>query len=316
MPSVFQLHTSPLHHGGDSPSPPPVLCADRSRSLGIDSWSSSWGLALITWIIHDLYKCIITAHLGFKSTHTVSCTSAATNPYERSITGWCQITSWSDPSHLIAGSCFQHIAPMWEDVQSGSMKLCARAQAWVRLGGHTCQDGLRMYTLFFFFKFALPLQLMHRNTQKHTHRHTSWGRGACPVSSESALRGLTWAATWFSGAGSDQTEGRPPPARAHLFFSLWFLPSPPPHICTSTPGANTHWHTHTHTDTLLHVPLANHMQEERDKTSSGASHMGADGTLWFDIVSWLTAAFAPPPSTHSLISSVNLPCFLSHVSNL
>lgn len=91
---------------------------------------------------------------------------------------------------------------------------------------------------------------------------------SCPVSFESALRGLTWAATCLSLIRPNEA---PPPQPPHystsVLFSL-FVPHPPSHLHCTPLGALKH--------TCISVPLANHMHEEDNRT--------AEQFLWWQIL--------------------------------
>lgn len=157
---------------------------------------------------------------------------------------------WSDPSYLITSSCLQHIAPIW------AVPYCTPANACAWLGMHIlrwikkCLRTLHEHVHMHFQYFSLQLDRC-RSTHTHAWTHTStffcvtWARSSCSVSFESALRGLTWAATCLSRARSDQTEQRLP--LQHSCSPLSPFPPLPPHICTVLLRGRTHGNTHTFT---------------------------------------------------------------------
>lgn len=89
------------------------------------------------------------------------------------------------------------------------------------------------------------LSIPQLNRCTHEHIFVWHGPEALgPVSFESALRGLTWAATCLGRAGSDQTERRPP--LQHICSSpLSFLPSPHTSALCSFGGTHTATHIYS-----------------------------------------------------------------------
>lgn len=114
---------------------------------------------------------------------------------------------------------------------------------------------------------------------------------SCPVSFESALRGLTWAATCLSLIRPNEAPPTNPLTAAHLFFSLFLSPTPL-HICTVLLWG--HWNTR------ISVPLANLMHEK--DVLFRASLMMADIIhvfwLW-----WHRLTKEPPGETHVIAYS-------------
>lgn len=111
----------------------------------------------------------------------------------------------------------------------------------------TCTFGLFFFLSFHcFHRHSCTTKQMQIHTHKQAHLSVTRARSSCPVSFESVLRGLTWAATCLSRAGSHQTEQRAPLQHICSSLSLPFLPSPH----TSAPcsfGGQTHGHKCTHT---------------------------------------------------------------------
>lgn len=135
---------------------------------------------------------------------------------------------------------------MWDDIQiyNNVVFLLMLVYSWQRTHIKFYKKMHVHFTWTFSFNFYHFIAFVGIDVQLNrcTHEHTFVWHGPealGPVSSESALRGLTWAATCLGRA--DWTEA---PTTSHLFLSRYFLPSPP-HICTVLLQGRTHTHTHT-----------------------------------------------------------------------